>query len=497
MPVTEYDRALRSHSIGPDDVLAIQSARNSVAVEQTHIKKRSGGSTSPYPLGARYVGDGKLAGLCPRPASANDKDLHTVMHPGDDPSEIGRAITSDFGGANGVGLKRRSRSMSAMSFFEASQEEPRRRSQEVKNLRESCYYGEDIFSPVSSEFPEDDPIANFDLDLPDPPRPPGPEPTTPEGFMFGNLISEEEATNRQQVEEVSLNARVNGMENRLHVLEDSVSLLRYKSNPYNAAPGWKPSDGSLPMGLGIQPSFSYPNTTNPHHSLSMGMGQSSSTRPSSGHSDAIFTEAASNNSGTYANNYTTAQPPSLRDSNPRPMSEHTLRGPNPPPTSLQQKHTSALGEEQYTAILGLLETERSARVALQLQVQQLTRQLNFLLGKHSKPSHAPPPAPGPVSAFDYDADESESTGSQARYSGWHHPREGYSLEDSGIDPGTSRASTDGGGGGDRHHDDDDDDNASSGAYVTPSEEQHGFAYAAPRAMSLSRMTMGQIQTPVM
>ncbi|KAJ3473584.1 hypothetical protein NLG97_g10232 [Lecanicillium saksenae] len=265
LPVTEYDRALRSHSVGLDDVLAIQSARNSLAADPTQSKKRSGGSTSPYPLGARYIGDGKLAGLCPRPASANDRDLRSSTITTDDPEEIGMAVTSDHGG-----LKRRSRSMSAMSFFEANQEEHRRRSREMKNLRDSCFYGEDPLSPLSSEFPEDDALGTFKLDLPNLPRPSAPEPMSPEPFMFGNLISDEEAANRQQVEETTLNSRVNGIENRLHVLEDSVSLLRYKANPYANA-GWKPSDATLSTGLGIQTSFSYPNANirNPHHSLSM------------------------------------------------------------------------------------------------------------------------------------------------------------------------------------------------------------------------------------
>ncbi|KAJ6784374.1 hypothetical protein PWT90_05898 [Aphanocladium album] len=499
LPVTEYDRALRSHSVGLDDVLAIQSARNSVAADQTQAKKRSGGSTSPYPLGARYIGDGKLAGLCPRPASANDRDLRRSTLVADDPDEIGRAITSDTSG-----LKRRSRSMSAMSFFGANQEEHPRRSQEMRNLRESCFYGEDPLSPLSSEFPDDDALGTFNLDLPNVPRPSAPEPTSPEPFMFGNLISDEEAANRQQVEEITLNSRVNGIENRLHVLEDSVSLLRYKANPYAHA-GWKPSDATLSTGLGIQTSFSYPNTNvrNPHHSLSMGMAPTS-TRPSTGHSEAVFTEPTSHSGG----NYTTSQQQSLSEA-ARPLSEHTLRGQSSHGL-LPQRYTSPLGEEQYAAILGLLETERSARIALEAQVQQLTRQLHMLLGGNY-PSRAfqKPAAAPPVSAFDYDADESESlgSGSHARYNVWHPQQEqqhGYPHDDSGIDPGTLQQTMTG-----NEYDDNDDTESTSQLYATPSEEAHAsFAvYAksehgednssAPRAMSLSRMTMGQIPTAVM
>lgn len=470
MPVTEYDRALRSHSVGLDDVIAIHSARNSVAVDQTHTKKRSGGSTSPYPLGARYIGDGKLAGLCPRPASANDRDLHSSAIMSNDPDEIGRAITSDVGG-----LKRRSRSMSAMSFFEANQEEHRRRSQEMRELRESCYYGEDALSPLSSEFPEDDALATFNLDLPKLARPAAPEPTAPEPFMFGNLISEEEAANRQQVEEVTLNSRVNGIENRLHVVEDSVSLLRYKANPY-ANVGWKPSDAALPSGLALQTSFSYPSTRHPHHSLSMGMA--TTPTPSTGLSESVLAESPSPSGGHYSIAQKSS-PPGIA----RPTSEDTLRG-------------SSLSQEQYSAILRLLETERDARIALETQVRQLTRQLNILIKLSA-----------PVSVFEYDADESESLTSSpaARNHAWRHSQQGgYSLDDSGIDPGVSQHKTGG------EFDDDDDDESASQLYATPNEETHAAAFSvypspeqqeesgsSSRTMSLSRMTMGPIATAVM
>lgn len=395
-----------------------------------------------------------------------------------------------------------------MSFFEANQEEHLRRSQEMKNLRESCFYGEDPLSPLSSEFPEDDALGTFNLDLPHPPRPAAPEPTTPEAFMFSNLISEEDAANRQQVEETTLNSRVNGIENRLHVLEDSVSLLRYKANPYANA-GWKPSDDAT--GLGIQTSFSYPNTNtkNPHYSLSMGMAPTS-TRPSTGHSDAVFTESSTSHSG---GNYTTTQQPALSEA-ARPISEHTLRGQNIQ-SLLPQRYTSPLLEEQYTAILGLLETERSARIVLEAQVQQLTRQLHMLLGQHPRRgSEKAPPAAAPVSVFEYDADESESLGSRgshARYNVWHPqqqqqqmPHHGYGLEDSGIDPGPSQHTMTG------HEYDDNDTESTSQVYATPSEENHGAFGAVyangereeggsskPRAMSLSRMTMGPVPTAVM
>ncbi|KAM3540123.1 hypothetical protein ARSEF1564_006962 [Beauveria bassiana] len=573
LPITEFDRALRSHSIGLDDVIAIRSARNSLVVaDQNQPKKRSAGSggggggsgsgnNSPYNFGARYIGDGKLAGLCPRPASVNDRDLRSssAILADDDPDEIGRAITGDAGR-----LKRRSRSMSAIPRFEVKPEEQqqqqqqqqhrrhRPRSQEVRELRDSCVYGQDPLSPLSSEFPEDDALAAFDLDLPNPPRPAAPEPPTttttttttavaaPGPFMFGSLISEEEAANRQQVDEVTLSSRVNGIENRLHVVEDSVSLLRYKANPH-AHVGWTPGDAALPSGLvvGIQPSYSYPNTRHPHHSLSMGIAPTS-TRPSSGHSEAVFTESTSHSDGgNHSSSYTAPQQQqqqhlSLPDdvaaaaaaaaAAARPNSEQTLRGHH---HLAPQRHASSLlSDEQYSSLLGLLETERSARIALEAQVRQLTRQLNMLLlARHARRGdhHKASAAPAPVSVFEYDADESESfvegggsKGSSPRRNLWHPQQQhGYSLDDSGIDPGITRhASTNHDYNDDDNDDDDDDDDdddgveSSSQLYATPSEETHSGTFnvypaaeqeggASPRTMSLSSITMSPMPTAVM
>ncbi|KAM0738828.1 hypothetical protein ACQRIT_006565 [Beauveria bassiana] len=561
LPITEFDRALRSHSIGLDDVIAIRSARNSLVVaDQNQPKKRSGGSgsggsgnNSPYNFGARYIGDGKLAGLCPRPASVNDRDLRSssAILADDDPDEIGRAITGDAGR-----LKRRSRSMSAIPRFEVKPEEqqqhrrPRPRSQEVRELRDSCVYGQDPLSPLSSEFPEDDALAAFDLDLPNPPRPAAPEPppttTTAAAaasgpFMFGSLISEEEAANRQQVDEVTLSSRVNGIENRLHVVEDSVSLLRYKANPH-AHVGWTPGDAALPSGLvvGIQPSYSYPSTRHPHHSLSMGIAPTS-TRPSSGHSEAVFTESTSySDGGNHSSSHSASQQQQQHLSLPddaavaaaaaRPNSEQTLRGhhrhsQNQNQNLAPQRHASSLlSDEQYSSLLGLLETERSARIALEAQVQQLTRQLNMLLlARHARRGgdhHKASAAPAPVSVFEYDADESESfvegggsKGSSPRRNIWHPQQQhSYSLDDSGIDPGITRhASTN-----HDYNDDDDDDydddddgvESSSQLYATPSEETHAGTFnvypaaeqegvASPRTMSLSSITMSPMPTAVM
>ena len=123
VPIAELDRALRSHSIGPEDVLAIESARNSMTAEQTPIRKRAATMSSTYTRCSRLVEESRVGGLSPRPASPQERtpSSHTAT---EDPEEIGKAITSDF-----KTLKRRSRSMSAIPFLEAPRDEAIRRSE--------------------------------------------------------------------------------------------------------------------------------------------------------------------------------------------------------------------------------------------------------------------------------------------------------------------------------------------------------------------------------
>ncbi|KAG8419867.1 hypothetical protein J3458_004697 [Metarhizium acridum] len=149
MPITEFDRALHSHSIGPEDVMAITSVRNSINADIRMSDKNFAvfePSTNLESPG--WAGGSKLTGLSPRPASSQDRGTRKAGL-GDDPSEIGRAISSEA-----HGLKRRSRSLSVMPSLElASQGVVRRRSAEIRYWRES--YAAPFMSPTSTTADEE------------------------------------------------------------------------------------------------------------------------------------------------------------------------------------------------------------------------------------------------------------------------------------------------------------------------------------------------------
>ncbi len=72
LPITEFDRALRSHSVGPQDITAIESARNSIHTDATAGRRRAATTTGRlFTYHAPRRGEpGEWAGLSPRPASA-------------------------------------------------------------------------------------------------------------------------------------------------------------------------------------------------------------------------------------------------------------------------------------------------------------------------------------------------------------------------------------------------------------------------------------------
>ncbi len=72
LPITEFDRPLRSHSIGPDDMLALESARNSLQASRrrAHTVSRS------YLAPRRDAEWG--SGLSPRPANNHGRGAQVV-----------------------------------------------------------------------------------------------------------------------------------------------------------------------------------------------------------------------------------------------------------------------------------------------------------------------------------------------------------------------------------------------------------------------------------
>ncbi|CAK7229319.1 hypothetical protein SBRCBS47491_007205 [Sporothrix bragantina] len=237
LPITEYDRALRSHSIGPDDLLAIESARNSFQTDQDNADGGRGlrGATNsntanrslfqPQTQGARrrfnnnsehygsVLNGNEWTGLSPRPASVHgrrsqkrlsgsaiggggassfgrnsgagetgasrlviggpimpfggDGGSRNASGAATDPSEIGRAITSN--GPDGLleaghdtSSRRRSRSLSGLHDLALDQAQSRGRNDEIRYWRES--YDPAYLSPLSSHHDMSQDVDNDDGD---------------------------------------------------------------------------------------------------------------------------------------------------------------------------------------------------------------------------------------------------------------------------------------------------------------------------------------------
>ena len=159
------------------------------------------------------------AGLSPRPASAQGRASRADERADpDDPSEIGRAITSDSGG----GLRRRSRSLSGLQGLAGSQRAGRRRSDEIRYWRES--YNPGFMSPLSSNAHDDvDDTGMVDISAPESPAAERPPRTPPQPFNFG-LLSKE-MLGMKITHAADMDMRLGGLESRTLHLERAVDKL--------------------------------------------------------------------------------------------------------------------------------------------------------------------------------------------------------------------------------------------------------------------------------
>ncbi|KAF7542354.1 hypothetical protein G7Z17_g11643 [Cylindrodendrum hubeiense] len=466
LPITEFDRALRSHSIRPEDVRAIESARNSLSADF---------GLSPRQTGPRRSKETDLTGLSPRPASSQGRDSRVAQHE-DDPAEIGRAITSDF-----TGSRRRSRSLSGLPEVDEDQGKTRRRSDEIRYWRES--YDPAFMSPVSSNAPEGEDIATVGVESADttdkdPLKPP------PEPFRFDTLPTMNEIGGMKITYAANLETRVCNLEARVYRLEQvlnqvchNVPDLQSQIDPlYRLAP---------PIPVDETP-FEYritrPLTSPAGQAGTNGMGDSvRSGRHKRSASDVSFDETAAR--GTFRDSNTL---PALETSD-RPTSTVTIRGVSSLP-SLTKDSSGPFTMDHYTTLLALVHTERSAREALESQVKNLGYQVSVLAKSSNSrrdTRYDPPPTAksfGDRSAFDHDDDENETEmtmtiDTQAR---------SIDPEDSGIGTGHG------------------DESEYSETYETPREEGYGFGAfgedleeedqaqkKSARTLSLSQLTQAK------
>jgi hypothetical protein len=373
-PITEYDRALRSHSLTPDDIMAIESARNSVQVEPQANRRRA--ATSSRLLSARirdYEGD--LRGLSPRPASTVGRGSYGAEDGQINPEEVGRAITSD-----NVSQHRKSRSMSQLQAVADAQANVRRRSDEIRYWRQS--YDQGLGPPGSSHTNDDfhSVVVNPQEESPEETQPQ----TPPQPFTFP-------FTDMKITQAASLEDRIAALEDRNQKLEKVISHL------YQAVPGFQHYMGTSPQATpGPEYASGSPRVAN----SSLGASGAEEVRSSSRQSGDSFGDEQT---------FVGSVPPSMKPTL-RPTSTVTLRGTVNEPASLPSLPKEVSGSfvaDHYTTMKALIETETAARQALESQVVKLTHRLNRMSRASRQLSSAGGITPGVYSTFEHDEEEEE------------------------------------------------------------------------------------------
>ncbi|KAA8627803.1 hypothetical protein SMACR_00345 [Sordaria macrospora] len=452
LPISELDRPLRSHSIGPDDIRAIESARNSLQADiggnSGSIARRRAAAANAnerrFLFVPRFPEAEVGAGLSPRPASSHGRGsrLFAGVPRGehDDPSEIGRAITSDSGSH---GMRRRSRSLSGLPDILGAgigRAPERRRSDEIRYWRES--YNAGFHSPLSSDANVNADIDNdgvADLSVPASPAVERPPDTPPQPFNFGSISKQ--MVGMKITQAVTIDTRIGTLETRTGKLERVVDQLchvvpgfRGPLSDISAVGGGRGTGGpgTIRTISDGRPSFTYTAASPPPPPISPvppRQGQqpvnsqsdiSHSPRASSerqsmdsdSHSQISFGEAQTfigslhppSSSATQAQSLTTATtpttaatlslPPHPEEPNDtdrdRPTSNSTVRGVASMPSMHENATTASISEysstnahnptyyNQYHALLSQLDSERQARQALEGQVKKLSDRLNAL-----------------------------------------------------------------------------------------------------------------------
>lgn len=393
MPLSEKDRALRSHSIGLKDRLAIESARDSLRAESNFSRRRPGTQS----LQRSYRRSDELFGLTPRPASMSGKITKATVHI-DDPEDIGRAISSDQ--IDPKSLKRRSRSLTALALVGNNRSVERRRSGEIRYWRAS--YDPEYKSPMSSAHPEhDDQEGHVDGME----EPMGEIPKAPlEPFPF----SDAGLAGLKITVVANLETRISKLEDRSQYLWNNFEGIERIIKDLRAE---QMSLGSLPpMDKFLKGKPPRSQTKEQQEDNIKGV----STVTPLQDAESLVAENGSDNS-RFKQRAEVVPPVSSVPSTPhfkttlRPDSTATIRGVSSLP-SLLRDASEPLTVEHYTTLIALLDTERSARQALEAKVKTLDHQINIMRRSTQAPvtngfGHSKLSFGG--SAFDDDSEESE------------------------------------------------------------------------------------------
>lgn len=466
LPITEFDRALRSHSIRPEDVRAIESARNSLCADFGLSPARMN------TLGALRARESTLAGLSPRPASSHGRESHQD-HSDDNPEDIGRAITNDYAGSTAV--RRRSRSLSGLPEADEDHGSTRRRSDEIRYWRES--YGPTFIPPVSSDAPEGEAPAMLD-DKETSNHKEGHPQMTPEPFHFGTYGSMNGLEGMKITQAATLDTRMSNLESRVHRLEqvlnqvcDATRGLQPHLDRDQQAPAFAVDKSPNPVGARLSNS-------------SAKAEDAENIKTTGGPRQEPGSPTPPNEAGVYLEPFKNSINSRSSDGSNRPISTTTIRG----VAGISMNAPNFLTAEDYTTLMALVHKERSARETLELQVQKLGHQLSILTNSiamsHNSQLDPPPTAKsfGDRSAFDPDGEDLSSLSIVVK----PQTHNMVDPEDSGIGTGHG------------------DESEYSDTFETPREEGHNFGAfgedldeehqaqtKAARTLSLSQLTMGK------
>ncbi|KAH7035139.1 uncharacterized protein B0I36DRAFT_88686 [Microdochium trichocladiopsis] len=363
LPVTEYERALRSHSVGPTDMLAIESARNSMLLEPAMLKKRAA-SSSLIVSPVRRDFDGELIGLTPRPASING-EIHVSNEELQDPNEIGRALSVYESSSQ----RPRSKSLTGMPALAEAEATSRNRNDEIRYWRES--YQPRSLSPTNEDAHESashkDSVNDATAETPR--TVPPSFPLSPEELRFQTptdspVLSPQQfayaapSLDHAHYSEMSLEERVVALEAHTRKLEKLVSQL------------FELVSGGAALG---RPGNAVPRSPQSLDRSAAQYGTSYSTTlrenaPSSRQSDESFGDAY-----TYVGS--NPAPPIITER--MPSNNTSVREATSLPT-LPRDFQPSLGADHYTTLKALLDTERVNRQMLEAQVTKLSYRLNRL-----------------------------------------------------------------------------------------------------------------------
>lgn len=395
LPVNEFSRALRSHSVAIDNLPSLGENNDGRESSLSQSRPRRS-STSRMWTPNKIPGLGDWTGLSPRPASSHARDSRFIGDH-DDEENIGVAVTCH--------PNRRSRSVGELRGSTPAKVLSRRRSDEIRYWRES--YDPGLMSPMSSNKAENE--EQFMMNERE--QTPEGEPERPtQPFNFGVMG---EMAGMKITQAASLESRVLRLEKKIYEMERTVSQVLARSSIVLQAP---PSRISK---RGRSDSANRPKTGDsdmslPTHQVHRGavqQGHSSNSgsqfRSSSYGSTRPSTTSTNNSYLTFEHASSREQIEHVSQQTARPLSTSTtIRGiPSSSPTHAKD---GALTSEQYTALANMVIAEQTARQNLEAIVQGLQQQLHTVLMRSSKPISYPTPISGGAGVFSsFETDDSE------------------------------------------------------------------------------------------